>query len=202
MDHYLLDCWLYFTGHVALFGCSLQFIEKKKKKFIFELKENRKIALGVRERNMGAFERVDQADIPEGEPVRVWIKDLEFSVFLFKQVFINKDGTRGERYLVSNDFTLTDDQFKTLYKKRWGVEEYHKSLKQNASVGRSPAHTERTQSNHIFAAIYAYVKLEKLKQSTSLNHFALKTKIYMASMKNAITEFQELWKSTQNLAFA
>lgn len=181
---------------------NMRFIEKKKKKFIFELKNNRKIALGVKERNAGAFERVDQAAIPEVEPVRVWIKDLEFSVLIFKQVFKNKDGTQGERYLVSNDYTLTDEQFKTLYKKRWGVEEYHKSLKQNASIGSSPAHTERTQSNHIFASLYAYVKLEKLKLATTLNHFALKTKIYMASMKTAISEFQVLWESTQNLTFA
>jgi hypothetical protein len=181
---------------------NMRFIEKRKKKFIFELKDNRKIALGVRERNAGSFERVDQAAIPEDEPIRVWIKDLEFSVSLFKQVFKNKDGTQGERFLVSNDFTLTGEQFKTLYKKRWGVEEYHKSLKQNASIGSSPAHTENTQSNHIFASIYAYVKLEKLKHCTTLNHFALKTKIYMASMKTAIIEFQTLWESTQNLAFA
>jgi len=181
---------------------NMRFINKRKKVFIFELKNNRMIALGIKERNIGAFERVSQVAIPEGEPVRVWIKDLEFSVILFKQVFKNKDGTRGERFLVSNDSTLTDEQFKTLYKKRWGVEEYHKSLKQNASIGSSPAYTERTQSNHIFSAIYGYVKLEKLKLGTKLNHFALKTKIYMASMETAITKFQELWKSTENLAFA
>ena len=191
----LADSWYSSAGN-------MRFIAKKKKVFIFELKDNRKIALGVKERNTGAFERADQAAIPEGGPVRVWIKDLEFSVSLFKQVFKNKDGTQGERFLVSNDLTLTDEQFKTLYKKRWGVEEYHKSLKQNASIGSSPAHTERTQSNHIFSSIYAYVKLEKLKLGTKLNHFALKTKIYMASMKTAITEFQELWKCTENLTFA
>src|SRR5215469_1368306 len=180
----------------------MRFIEKRKKKFIFELKDNRQIALSVKERNAGLFERVVQAEIPEGEPVRVWIKDLEFSVFLFKQVFTNKDGTQGERFLVSNDFTLTDEQFKTLYKKRWGVEEYHNSLKQNASIGSSPAHTERTQGNHIFSSIYAYVKLEKLKLGTTLNHFALKAKIYMASMRTAFNEYQALSECTQNLAFA
>jgi len=67
------------------------------------------------------------------EPIRVRIKDLEFSVYLFRQVFINKDGTQSEQFLVSNDFYLTDEQFKTLYKKKWGVvehlvREYHKSL--------------------------------------------------------------------------
>jgi hypothetical protein len=139
--------------------------------------------------------------------VKVWIKDLEFPVKIFKQVFTNKDGTSGQRFLVTNELTLTDKQFRTLYKKRWSVveplvREYHKSLKQNASIGNSPAHTERTQSNHIFASILGYVKLEKLKQATNLNHFAMKAKIYMASMMTAKVTFQELWEYTNNLAFA
>ena len=53
------------------------------------------------------------------------------------------DGSISQRFLVTNELTLTDEQFGTLYKKRWGVEEYHKSLKQNESIGSSPAHTER-----------------------------------------------------------
>ena len=171
---------------------NMRFIEKKKKIFVFELKENRLITFSEEKRNVGIFERLEHAAIPENKPIKVWIKDLEFPVFLFKQVFTNKDGTRGQRFLASNDFTLTDDQFKTLYKKRWGVEEYHKSLKQNASIGSSPAHTERTQSNHIFSAIFAYVKLERLKLATQLNHFALKTKVYMASLKTAMSTFREL----------
>jgi len=58
------------------------------------------------------------------------------------------------------------------------------------SIGNSPTYTERTQSNHIFAVVYAYVILEKLKLGTSLNHFTLKFKIYIASMQTALTEFQ------------
>lgn len=41
---------------------------------------------------------------------------------------------------------MTDEQFRTLYKKWRSVEEYHKSLKQNVSIEQSPAHTELTQS--------------------------------------------------------
>jgi hypothetical protein len=103
-------------------------------------------------------------------------------VAVFREVFRNKDGTEGERFLATSDVSMTVDRFKTLYKKRWGVEEYHKSLKQNVSIGSSSARQERTRSNHIFAAIYGYVKLEKLKLATGRNHFALKTKMYMASL--------------------
>jgi hypothetical protein len=60
-------------------------------------------------------------NILEGKPEKVWIKDLEFPVAVFKQVFTNKDGTSGQRFLVSNELTLKDEQFRALYKKRWSV---------------------------------------------------------------------------------
>jgi hypothetical protein len=171
-------------------GENMKFIEKRRKTFIFELKENRQGTRSEEGRNAGQFERIDQIKMPREKPVKVWLKDLQFPVVLYKQVFKNKDGTQGERYLVSNDLELTDDQFRTLYKKRWGVEEYHKSLKQNVSIGDSPAHMERTQSNHIFAAIIGFVKLEMLKISKQVNHFAIKTMIYMASLKTAYSTYR------------
>jgi len=42
----------------------------------------------------------------------------------------------------------------------------------------------------IIYAIYAYVKLEKLKLVTNFNHFSMKTKIYMASMMTERVAFQ------------
>jgi hypothetical protein len=91
----------------------------------------------------------------------------------------------GVRYLVTNDKTMRGDRFKTLYKKRWSVEVYHESIKQNTSIGSSPAHTERTQSNHVFAS-YAYAKLELAKLKHGYNHFAIKSQIYLASLRRAM----------------
>jgi hypothetical protein len=87
------------------------------------------------------------------------------------------------RYLGTNDLTLTKDRFERLYKKRWGVEEYQESLKQNASIGSSPAYRVSSQQKHIVAAIFGYGKLEIVKAATKCNHFALKTKIDMASIQ-------------------
>lgn len=103
------------------------------------------------------------------------------------------------RFLVSNQLDLSADRFSTLYKKRWGVEQYHKSIKQNASIAKSPARTVQTQSNHVFAAIFAYVKLEKLNFAHALNHFALKAKIYQAALKAAFKQFAVL-KLQESLA--
>ncbi len=59
------------------------------------------------------------------------------------------------------------------------MEEYHKPLKSNASLAKSPIKTIRTQSNHCFASIYAFVRLERMKVATKKNHFALRSRIYL-----------------------
>src|SRR5208337_2093662 len=125
-------------------------------------------------------------------PQIVYIKELPFPVLLVKQVFKNEDGSEGVLYLVCSELTAGVEQVKDVYKKRWHIEEYHKSLKSNVGLGKSPTKTVRTQQNHLFSAIYAYVKLEMLKLNSKLNHFALKTKLYVQAIKASMTELQRL----------
>ena len=165
-------------------------------------------ALSEKDRNAGNWTRINELNISNNAPVKVWLKDLEFPILLTKQVFTNKDNSNGDRFLISNDFSsggvpLTDEQFTTIYKKRcrngyWSVEEYHKSLKQNTSVAKSPTRKVQTQSNHLFASIMAYIKLESLKFANKMNHFAMKTKIYNQALKAAFKELTIL----KNVALA
>lgn len=167
---------------------NMKFIVEKKKFFIFDMKSNRLAVLSEEDRNAGNWTSIDELVIATNTPVQVWLKDLSFPVLMTKQVFTNKDNSTGVRFLVSNDFSLTDLDFTTVYKKRWSVEEYHKSLKQNASVAKSPTRTLQTQSNHLFCSVLAYIKLEKLKFANKLNHFSLKAKIYQQALKAAFKE--------------
>ena len=93
-------------------------------------------------------------------------------------------------YLCTSDLTLTASSLRTLYQKRWKVEEYHKSLKSNAALARSPTKLPHTQSNHFFASLVAFVKLEAYRTSTRLNHFALKGKLYQAALASAFGQLQ------------
>jgi hypothetical protein len=123
------------------------------------MKNNRLCMLASQNRNKGQWTSLGKLPLQPEIPVKVWIKNLEIQVVICKLVFTNKDESTGEMYLVSNDLGLSADQFKTLYKKRWSVEEYHKSLKQNASAEKSPFRTVKMQTSHLFAALLAYVKL-------------------------------------------
>ncbi len=166
-----------------------------KKCFVSAIKSNRKVALSVEEKLQGKFIKVSDIDLQSGSSIKVWIKGLNFEVRLVKQVFTNKDGSTGVLYLVSNDLELSYEEHIAIYQKRWKVEEFHKSAKQNAGIGRSPTKYELTQSNHIFGSMISVCKLELLKIKHKKNHFALKAQLYLKAMKAAFEELQNLKQS-------
>ena len=163
-----------------------------KTEFIFPLKDNRKIALSQEDKKQGRYVSISSLEMKENIAIEIWLEEVDFPLLFVKQVFKNKDGSQGFLYLVTSDTNLCGSSIQTIYQKRWKIEEYHKSIKSNASFTQSPARTVRTQSNHIFACLWAYVKLEKLRLKTKLNHFAMKSKIYQAAIISAYQELQIL----------
>ena len=117
---------------------------------------------------------------------------MNFPIRLVRQVFTNKDGSNGILHLACSKLDSEWDEITTIYKKRWKVEVFHKSLKSNAALAQSPARNIVSQSNHIFASIIAVFKMERLKISNNLNHFALRSKLYLKAIKTAFDELQIL----------
>lgn len=190
----LADSWFASSENMRFIKLDLD------KDFILPLKANRKLALSAEDKHQGHYVRVDTLVIEPDTVQRIYLKEVSFALLLCKQVFTNEDGSSGVLYLVTSDTTLDSDQIETYYKRRWKVEEYHKSLKQNASLAKSPTRTETTQTNHLFASLLAsllaFVKLERLKFTTSKNHYALKTKLYVKALKSAFAELQSLKQSS------
>jgi hypothetical protein len=162
------------------------------KDFIMPLKTNRKVALTEQDKRQGRYVRVDSVPLEVDKARIVHLEGVDFPLALVGQLFVNEDGSQVSQYLVCSDVQLTPDQITTIYSTRWNVEEYHKSLKQNASLEKSPTHTVCTQTNHLFASLCGYVKLELLKLSKHLNHFALKSGIYLRALQVAFDAFRQL----------
>ena len=151
--------------------------------FIFALPTSRTVALSEVDRGNGEFQALDTLAFPERQPLRVWLRSVAEAVLVVRQVFTNKDGSQGVLYLVSSDTRLTWEQVTIIYQKRWKIEEYHKSLKQNTSMGKSPTKTIATQANHFFSSILAYIKLEKVTLQLGIGHFRLKAQLYLRGLK-------------------
>lgn len=160
--------------------------------FIMPIKSNRKVALNLADKERGRWVRVDTLALEPNTMLGIYLEGVDFPLGLVKQVFVNEDGSVGVQYLVSSDRALTYNQITTLYRTRWQVEPYHKSLKQNASLEKSPTQTVTTQTNHLFAALCGYIKLELLKLTTKCNHFALKSRLYLQALQTAFSALCQL----------
>jgi hypothetical protein len=173
-----------------------------KKEFIAALKDNRMFAPSLEEKYQGRFIKVSEVTPSDKQSIKGYLKGYEKEILLVRRVFTNKDGSTVELILVCSDTTLDGDTVAIIYQKRWKIEEFHKSLKSNAALAKSPTKTTKTQANHVFMAIYSVFKLECLKIKYALNHFALRTKLLIRANQmgiHGITEVKGCVRSVHRL---
>jgi hypothetical protein len=166
--------------------------ETLKKDFVCALKSNRLVALSEEDYQNNRFTSIEELPWQEESKFTGWLKDVPFPVLIVRQVFTNKDGSTGILYLACSDTTVTREFILTTYQKRWPIEVFHKSLKQNTALGKAPVRRVVTQNNHVFAALFAFFKLECLKIKRKLKHFALRSHLYLKAIRVAYEELQAL----------
>lgn len=163
--------------------------------FIWPRKTKRKGALSRAAKHQGRYLRVDTLELEAHAPRIVYLEGVDCPLVLVQQVFTNADGSLGLRSLVSSDTTLSFDDLTTTSHTRWQGEWYHKSLKQKVSLAKSPTQTVTTPTNHFFAALCGFTNLERLKGKTKLNHFSLKSKLYLNALHSAFSTLRHLTPS-------
>ncbi len=185
IDYVVNDSWFSSEENMHLLKAILHV------NFVMAIKSNRKVALSQSDKKQEKYIGIESLEL-EQQTVEVWLEGLDFPLLLTKQVFKNEDDTVGELYLVTSDLNLSYQKMTSIYEKRWNIEVYHKSVKSNASFAKSPTKTIKTQTNHFILSILAYVKLEWLKVRNNINHFAMKSRIYLAGLIAANQELQTL----------
>lgn len=168
-----------------------------KKHWLGAFKTNLEVALSKQDRANGRFVSISTVDLAVGVPREVYIRSVAVPLLVCKDriggpILPNKDGSVGELLLLTTDTTMSYQQILTTYQKRWGIEDYHKSLKNNTSLAHSPAHNITAQSTHLLASVCAFIKLERLKVAESTNQFALKGRLYIKAIQAALAELRSL----------
>lgn len=169
---------------------NMRFIQQKQGLFVLALKSNRKVAMSLEDKQQGRYTSIKDMRL-EGRTAVVYFEKLDFPVLVSCQVFKNGDDT-ATLYLASNDLSLSFDQITTIYKKRWKVEEYHKSIKSNTSFAKSPTRRTTTQKSHFVASIVAFNRFELLKLRNGKNHFATRNYINVIAARHANLALREL----------
>jgi hypothetical protein len=187
--HVLADSWFGSKENMNHLHSTLE------TKYILGIKSNRLICLtaenGTKKR---CYLSLKKANLTPDRPYSVWVKGVNHPLTLLKKVFKNGNGSVGSLYLVSNDLSLNSNTLYSLYQKRWKVEEYHRSLKQNVSLCKSPCWKDITQGNHVFLVLIGYCKLEMLKIKTKQNPYALRNRLLLQANLAAWQELRRLQK--------
>lgn len=88
---------------------------------------------------------------------------------------------------ITNDLGM-DDQTRLGYAERaWGIEEFHRGLKQHTAVDRCQTRMARAQRNHIGFALRAFVRLEWHRYRSGVSWFAAKLSIIREAVRAFLT---------------
>lgn len=182
--HILTDSWFFNPKNINFIKLEL------KKDFIIAYKATVHLFLSKEDRKAGI--NIDIESLKDKESILVYVRDVEIPLKLSKHVLKDQDNREIALYLITSDLTLNSEDTLILYQKRWKIEEFFKSMKSNCSYSKSPTGTVKTQSNHFFCSVYSVFKLEILKIHSGYNHFALKSKIYLAGVKKMFEELMNI----------
>lgn len=196
VGYVLADSW-YASKENMRFVC-----EQCDTHFIIALKTNRSAAVSKKDAEKGNYSPLP--DLMLGKrAVKLYFIGLDFPVRVVKRVFKHGDGSSGTLYLATSDLELDYEEIFTLYKRRWRVEEYHKSLKSNCSLGRCQASSPWAQTSHFYLAALAYLLLEKAKLRQDKNHFALMKQLNILTVKYGLKQVRkQLHASSERLKLA
>ena len=124
--------------------------------FVFAIKSNRTVST-----EKGTGQQVQSLQIPQDGLV-VWLKNYG-NVKLFRTLLKNQ--TRHYVVYLPNQEKLTHFDyaaFELEHHKHWQIEQYHRAIKQLCHIENFQVRSKQATKNHLFAAIYGFVQLQKL----------------------------------------
>jgi DDE superfamily endonuclease len=89
---------------------------------------------------------------------------------------------------VTNDLEMNELTRQALAAQAWGIEEYHRGLKQHCGVEAAPVRHAQAQRNHIGCAIRAFLRLEYHRFTTGISWFQAKMDIVREALRRYLAD--------------
>ena len=180
--HVLADTWY---GSAE----NMQFIvENIKKDFIFPLKANRRVKLA----GSRFYTAIADLELEEGKVYEALLQGYKSKVYLCSYCVKDGQDKPATLYLVTSDEKLDWNHMLTCYQRRWQVELFHRSVKQNTAIAKAPLRRTRAMLSHIYASVNAFIKLELLKLRHKMGHDSIKELIRYAANKASYLALEKL----------
>jgi IS4 transposase len=171
---------------------NIDYLEHLNQKFIFRIKDNRLVALNYEDKIKGKFSKIKEID-KKHNGCLVYLKGSETPIKLAKLYVKNgKNSIIRSAYFITNDTNINLNSLSEIYQKRWRVEEFHKTIKQNLNIEKSPTKVLITQVNHILLTFFSFLKIEKIRLKSKTSIFYLKQQLQIEALKSAYNKLTDM----------
>ena len=175
-----------FTTGDSWYACekNLKTVKNHRMGLMFAVEANRTVSV-----EKGVWVQVQKLDVPDGG-LMVWLRNFG-QVKLFRTRL--KDQLR--HYVVclpdgQGYSTFARPDFQKLHDQHWGIEQYHRLLKQVCNVERFQVRGKVPILNHIFAALCSFVQLQEMRFTHAIvNAYQWKTELFTQVVAAFVTGF-------------
>ena len=137
---------------------NLKFLKNKGLQFLTGIAKNRSCSVDGKN-----FTQVQNLEIPETGLI-VYLKKFG-QVKVFRRSFKNETSRYYIMYMPDKDalFLVSMTDFQELHSIHWGIECYHRAIKQLCGIGQFMVRTSEAIRTHFFSAIRAFTQLELMR---------------------------------------
>jgi putative transposase len=119
----------------------------------------------------------------EGIEIPAWGRRVHLRGYGWIRVFRTVDTDGEAQYWATNELGMTDAQRVALAQQGWGIEVYHRGLKQCCNIERSQVRRKRAQRGHILLSLRAFLRLEVYRLRTGLSWYAAKLQVIRPALR-------------------
>jgi len=146
--------------------------------FFCRLKENRLVNPTGRKKGNKPIKDVE---IPQQGSMTVHLKGFGM-VRVFRTV-----SKKGDiEYWATDDLEMNEERFEKFSGQGWGIEEYHRGIKQCCGVERAQVRKAKSIMNHIHMSIRAFMRLELYRLMTGMSWYEAKARIVRDAVRSYI----------------
>jgi uncharacterized protein YlbG (UPF0298 family) len=145
---------------------NLKFFKDKGLRFLTGIAKNRSCSIDGKN-----FTQVQHLEIPESGLI-VYLKSFG-QVKVFQKSFKNETKRYYIMYIPEKDAleSITRTEFRELHSIHWGIECYHRAIKQVCGIGKFMVRTTEAIKTHFFSAIRAFTQLELMRSEDLIENW-------------------------------
>jgi len=145
---------------------NLKFLKNKELGFLMGIAKNRKVSI-----NGGEYTQVQNLEVPD-DGLMVHLKKFG-RVKVFRRTFKDETKRYYIMYIPDPDASgqISRQEFKQLHSTHWGIECYHRAIKQVCGIERFMVRTTAAIKTHFFTAIRAFTQLELMRAEELINNW-------------------------------